>query len=227
LDEAIATDPGYVEAHHNLGLVRARQGRQAEAIEAYRRALEVDASFVDAHTSLGTALAAQGRLPKAIEHWRQAVELERRNLTALYNLSAALVHQGEHGEAVGLLRTGLSYAPNSSRFTSLLAWELATAPVDNLRNGTEAVALARRIHQAYPDDPSSADVLAAALAEIGEFEEAKRWAGLAIQLARRTGAPTTSQIQLRLNAYQQRLPFRQPITDRVAREATQGERVNR
>lgn len=211
LEQALQHDPTYAEAYHSLGLVRGRQGRLDEAIAAYRSALDSNPAMVNAHTNLGTALAQQGRLAKAIQHWRQALEIDRRDLAALYNLSAALIRQRQHSEAIGLLRTGLTHAPNSSRFASLLAWELATAPQDELRNGEEAVVLARRLREAYPDDISSTDVLAAALAEAGRFEEAERLAGRALELVRAKGDPAAgADIFARLQSYRKRRAFHQP-----------------
>lgn len=214
LDEALQIDPAYAEAHLNLGLVRSGQGRLDEALAAYRQALRVDPGLIDAHTNLGSALAAAGRLQEAIDHWQRALEIDGRDLAALYNLSVALSQQGEHRAAIERLREGLSYAPNSSRLASLLAWELATVPDGALRDGREAVRLARRVYEAYPDRVASADVLAAALAEAGRFEEAVRMMEEAIRLAQRQGGASsaTQELQARLDGYRQNRAFRQPST---------------
>ncbi len=211
LARATELDPTYAEAWLNLGLLRARQGRLEEAVSAYREALQIDPASTAALTNLGTALAAQGRLAAAIEQWQTAVELDALEMSALYNLSVALAGQGRHGEAIGFLRRGLARAPNSSRLVSMLAWELATAPAAELRDGEEAVRLARRVHEAYPDDPGSADVLAAALAETGDFEQAAAVAGRALERARAGGGAEAAEgIRARLEVYRQGRPFRQP-----------------
>ncbi len=100
---------------------------------------------------------------------REGVDQRHRRVAEL----VALAREGRHEEAIARLRQGLAGAPNSSRLVSLLAWELATGPDDGLRDGAEARQLAERLHQAYPNQPSS-DLLAAALAETGDFEEAVR-----------------------------------------------------
>jgi hypothetical protein len=65
---AVAIDPNSPIAQSNLGVVRARQGRLAEAIEHYRNALAVEPNHGDAHNGWGAVLARQGRLAEAIEH---------------------------------------------------------------------------------------------------------------------------------------------------------------
>ncbi len=210
LQRAVAVDPAYADAHRNLGLVRARQGRHEEAIAHYRQALEHNPSLAQAHNDLGTALAGQGQLDEAIEHWRQALAIDRRALSALYNLSVALVQRGEHREAVGRLRRGIEIAPNSSRLVSLLAWELATAPDAGLRDGEEAVRLARRVYESYPDQPQAGDVLAAALASQGRFEEATAIAERTLARAQEVGQRAlAAQIKRRLELYRRQQPFDQ------------------
>ena len=212
LERAVAVDPTYADAHRNLGLVRARQGRHDEAIAHYRRALEHDPSLVEARNDLGTALAARGELDEAMEHWRQALAIQPGELSALYNLSVALVQEGEHREAIDRLRRGIEIAPNSSRLVSLLAWELATAPDGALRDGAEAERLARRFHAAYPDQPQAGDVLAAALAARGRFEDAAAVAERARDRALNAGQRAlAAQIEQRLKLYRRRQAFDQSL----------------
>lgn len=213
LERAVAIEPAYPEAHHNLGLVRAGQQRFPEAIEHYRRALSHNPSFAPAHNDLGTALAGLGDLAGAGEHWRRALEIDPRQLSALYNLSMALGRQGDHSAAVEWLRRGLEIAPNSSRLVSILAWELATAPDPALRDGAEAARLAKRVYDAYPEQPQLGDVLAAALAEVGQFDTAIQVAERALQQARGAGQlPLVTQLEMRLELYRQSQPFHQPAT---------------
>lgn len=213
LAEAIRLDPAYAEAHDNLGLVRYRQRRFDEAVAHHERAIEIEPALTDAYSHLGTALAATGRLADAAERWRQALELDGRHLAALYNLGAALAQMGEHAVAVARLREGLRLAPNSSRFVSLLAWELATAPDAAVRDGAEAHALAERLAAAYPEDPSTLDLLAAALAEKGDYEGAARAARRGLELAMAAGqGALAQQIRARLRGYESGRPYRQPAT---------------
>ena len=210
LERAAALDPSYIDPLRNLGLLRSRQGRHDEAIGLFRRALAADPGAVEVYNDLGTALAGQGELAEAMSLWQEVLEIDPRQLNALYNLATAHAMRGEHAEAVGRLRTALEIAPNSSRLVTLLAWELATAPRPDLRDADEAERLARRVVEAQPGRPQPADVLAAALAAQGRFDEAAALARKALAQAQRSGPPElAAQIAARLELYRQRRPFAQ------------------
>ncbi|MDK9696942.1 MAG: tetratricopeptide repeat protein [Siculibacillus sp.] len=67
--EAVAADPGHVEAHYNLGVALQAQMRDAEAAEAYRRALALEPDHRGARLNLGVALRSEGRVAAALEVW--------------------------------------------------------------------------------------------------------------------------------------------------------------
>ena len=70
-----------------------------DAVEAYRRALELDASHSDAHLNLGRLLHEAGQVAEAERHYRKAVEADPRSARAFYNLGVALEDQGLSGGA--------------------------------------------------------------------------------------------------------------------------------
>lgn len=211
LEAALDADPRHLESLLNLGVVRLRQRRFEAAIGLFRRALDVAPGDLRALDQLGRALVLAGRPAEAVEFWRRAVAIDPRRLEVLYNLAVALSELGEHGEAIELLRRGVGEAPNSSRLVLHLAWELAAAPDPELRDGSAAVALAERVRKSYPSSPRTADVLAAAHAEAGDFTAAVATAERALALADEQGQGALSAaIQERLAGYRAGEPFRLP-----------------
>jgi len=65
LRKAIAETPTLPEAHLQLGNLNADQGKFAEAIPEYQRALELDADLADAHYRLGQAFVRSGQKDRA------------------------------------------------------------------------------------------------------------------------------------------------------------------
>jgi tetratricopeptide (TPR) repeat protein len=70
-NKALALDPSSPDVAYNLGLVLVSQGKTAEGIKAFRRAVGLRPSFVLAQTALATALEKLGD-PSAKEERRKA-----------------------------------------------------------------------------------------------------------------------------------------------------------
>ena len=92
-----------------------------------------------------------------------------------------------------------------------LAWLLATCPEASLRDGAKAVQFAREACQ-YEDykDSDGLDVLAAACAEAGRWEEAIDWASRALEL---DASGETGAMRLRLELYRCREPYRRLLPE--------------
>ena len=87
---------------------------------------------------------------------------------------------------------------------------MATAPDAKLRDGAEAVRLARRVHNQNPKGITATDALAAALAEVGQFYEAAELAQQGLELAQEARQFRRARdIQSRLTGYRRRQPHRQ------------------
>lgn len=87
-----------------------------------------------------------------------------------------------------------------------LAWLLATCPDESIRDGKRAIQLAMRAcTQAGPDWPHGWNVLAAAYAEAGQFDEAVRYQMKTLE----DPYTTDDDYRQRLALYQQKKPFRQ------------------
>jgi Flp pilus assembly protein TadD len=65
--KALGLRPSYAQAHNNLGVALARQGRFHEAIVHFKKALQLRPDFVQASNNLGLALhdAGVGKEPTA------------------------------------------------------------------------------------------------------------------------------------------------------------------
>ncbi len=76
------------------GLAFARQSeKQAEAADAFRRALKGDPCMAAAHTNLGNIYYKSGRPNEAAQHYKKALALDPDQPEALYNL--ANIHEEE------------------------------------------------------------------------------------------------------------------------------------
>ena len=209
--------PYYAEAHNNLGLALANQGKVSEAIAEFVTALRIKPDYAEAHNNLGLALDIQGRVAEAIAEYTAALLIKPDFTEAHNNLGSALAGQGRVAEAIAECREALRLKPDLPQALSTVAWIFATDGDANLRNAGEAVQLAERLCAITRYRRAEyLDVLAAAYAEAGRFSDAIRVAQKAIELASAAGqqelAPNghsglAQQIQERLKLYEAGRPF--------------------
>ena len=217
--EALKVEPAYAMAHNSLGAALAQQGRLDEAAAECREAIRLNPRFARAHSNLGLALMAMGKPADAIASLSEAVRLDPAYPEARAGLASALTRQGRYREAADQYRAALRARPNFGPAAVALAWLLAACPDDAVRSGPEALQLATRIRQAAPSaDPALLDLLAAAYAEAGRFDEAVATADRAARRADELGRTDQArEIRTRLKLYQDRRPYRQTETAPAAR----------
>jgi Zn-dependent protease len=133
--------------------------------------------------------------------------------TALTNRGMVETRRGAWQKAIDDYREALRIQPKLASAHNNLAWLLATCPVDALRNGQEAIEHATMACNATGwCTPNFLGTLAAASAEIGDFDQAVRWhkRALADPAYRKMYGETTVADRLRL--YEQGLPCRLPVS---------------
>jgi Flp pilus assembly protein TadD len=126
---------------------------------------------------------------------------------------ASLLHQsGDLSGAISQYRQVLSLQPDSVEALNNLAWILATASDDNVRNGAEAVQLAERASRLPPVKGMCVPgTLAAAYAEAGRFPEAIATAEQAVESETAAGEMQFAAMnQQLLTLYRAGRPFHQP-----------------
>ena len=213
---SIETHPSNARAMNNLATLLLERGQAVEAERYLRRAVDNRPDYPEAHDNLGVAMAMQGRSADAIPFFERAVALNPEYSAAWRNYGEALASLGRFREALAAYRKALPARPDDPRLLGTMAWILATAPDGSVRNGQEAEELARRaaaIH--HGRDARSLDILAAALAERGEFSNAIETAERALSIARAdTGTTLAEDIVYRLGRYRSGTPYREsPVSD--------------
>ena len=211
--QAIRLDPDYADAHNNLGIVQTRQENYRDALSAFEQALRINPDFSDTHNNLGVVLLRQGELAEARGHFEDAIRLDPDHSQAHGNLGTLLLQLGDVERGIAQLRQALRLEPGFQEAAVRLSWVLATSNDPAVRDGREAVRLAERWATATRrQDPAVLDVLAAAYAETGSWDEAVATARQAVKLAAAAGrAAQAEQIEGRLRLYQQQTPFRGPF----------------
>jgi tetratricopeptide (TPR) repeat protein len=128
---------------------------------------------------------------------------------ALTNRGLVEGRRGNWQRAIDDYRGALRLQPKQATAHNNLAWLLATCPVDALRSGQEAVDLATWACNATGwSNPSCLGTLAAACAEVGDFNRAVRWQKRALGDPAYRRVYGEEVVTERLRRYEQGLPCR-------------------
>jgi len=203
--------PENPRAWNHLGIALQEAGRDAEAEAAFRRSLELDPDHGRASYNFGNLLFARGDLDGALERFAHAARFAPKDAYVRFNHGYALVQSGRAREGLAEYRAALELRPGWARASMLTSWLLATSPDDSLRDGAEALRLARELNEASGHRlPRHLDTLAAALAESGDLAGAARVAAEAVAAARGLGnGPLAAEIEARRALYASGAPYRE------------------
>lgn len=76
LEQAIAADPEYLEAHRTIAMCFGKKGMLDEAVAAANRMIEIDPNDSLAYVSLSIFLQRQGKIPEAEEAMAKASSVQ-------------------------------------------------------------------------------------------------------------------------------------------------------
>lgn len=212
LREALALGPDYRTRLKAAALLR-DGGRAAEAVPILRQAAEERPGTPHAFFELGDLLLETGDFVGAATPLAVAADLSPDSAGVRVALGRALLGSGRPAEAVAAFRQGLLLSPDDPEALGRLAGTLAAHPRREVRNPLEAVVLAERLANRFSfAEPRSLDVLGAAYAAAGRFDEAVRAAERAVALASRAGdAALATEVRARLSLYRGRRAFIGPL----------------
>jgi hypothetical protein len=154
-----------------------------------------------------TTLAKRGFLSEAMRHWEIAIKMEPNLVSAHTDMAEALAEKHRFAEAIDHFKKAVDLGPGLFEAQSELAWIYATR-LEYL-DPPAAIDLAEKANRtAGYDWPRYLDVLGAAYASAGRFNEAIASAEKARQIALEAGEKELPvEIERRIEGYKQRKPF--------------------
>jgi len=255
LTKILIIDPNYVSARFNRALYREYLREYDKAIRDYTRIFDEETDFSrvnDRKQMLAHAYHYRGRafqwykhdFRRAIADYSKSLQLDP-TVASVYDRRARVL--AAVGEFQAAKKDFVQSLKRNRRAASVVpfAWLLATAPQSEVRDGKLAVQLAIAANRRWRNRSDHVlEVLSAAYAEAGEFEQAVNTQRLAIAAFRSTakdrkatsvrdpfgaslGISRTQPITTRLREMQARFsdykagkPFHQPVVARKPRART-------
>jgi tetratricopeptide (TPR) repeat protein len=199
---AIEENPSNEQAHNNLAEVLRMNRRYDEALAECRTALAIKPEFPEAHRTMGNILLAKNDLDGAMEHFRIALRLKSDDPLAHDGMAEALWRQGKFSEAVEHRKMQVALQPQNSAMATKVVRDLISDPRPEARFGAVAVEIGRRLCQMTEDkDILALDMLAAAYAETGDFDQAQATVRKAMATPLGQTPNNADQLQQRLILY--------------------------
>ena len=157
------------------------------------------------------ALLEKGEFDGAIQVCQSALVLWPLDADCHTTLAIALEEKGEPAEAIQHYQKALEIAPTSISALTNLAWLLATSQDASVRSGLKSVELAKQADRLVGGTNTLVlRTLAAAYAENGEFANAIRTVGSAMQLARMHGEDAVmTDLDQQIALYRLGMPYRE------------------
>jgi tetratricopeptide (TPR) repeat protein len=183
-----------------------REGDLDKAVADFTSAIELAPQTPVLYLERGLTLVAKKENERAMADCDQALRLDPKYQLA-YVLRAQLwTEQRKYISVRNDLVTAWRLDNKNVVVCGNLAWLLSTCPLDEIRNGRRAVELATFACEFGKfQNPAAIDTLAAAYAEVGDFDSAIKWEEKAIEL----GAGD-QEFKDRLALYKQKKPYRTP-----------------
>ena len=207
LMRALEFDPNSADVLAELAVAVGMRGRLDRAVELCQRALRVDPAHDRAGEFLAWARDNLARRRAAMDSLGKRLQASPGAPSTSLSLAEMLLASGQPEDAVAVLRAALARSPQAPPVADALAWILATSWQSDLRDGAEALRLARLACNGA-SNANYYTTLAAAYAEAGQFGEATAAGQKALQLAQAAGdQPAVTRIKSHLKLYEAAQPY--------------------
>jgi tetratricopeptide (TPR) repeat protein len=205
--EALRLDPKIAIARYVGGRIHLNDGQAQEAIADFTEAIRLLPGFAPAYVHRARGRRSIGDKRGALDDYAEAIKLNPKDDEAfLFRGVAYYVEKKACREAIDDFTSAVALNAKNLIALNNLAWIKATCRNDKVRDGAKAVELAKTACELEGwKRPEFLGTYAAALAEVGQFDEAVKWQEKALALfpeaARKQFAPN-------LELYRSRKPKR-------------------
>jgi len=111
-EDVLGKYPQIVFVYNNLGDGYHSQGRDEDAVTAYKKGIELDPNFPMAYNNLGLAYRALGKNQEAISAHKKAIELKPDYFSGYNNLGVAYNTVNQHKEAMAAYKKAIELKPD-------------------------------------------------------------------------------------------------------------------
>jgi len=221
IEKILEIKPGQPNVIRMRAILLANLGKYDAAIEALQALHKANPQDSLTMLQMGMVYMNMKDYGKAIDVYGAILKDHPDDVDAMRGRADALLNSGHRSDAVSDYEQALKRQPHDVGILNNFAWVLATAPEEKLRDGHRALAMAtdacRRTD--YKED-YILSTLAAAYAETGDFESARKWAAQAVEVKPSLHAEPTRKDELKkeLESYLANKPWREDLPGQEAKK---------
>ncbi len=175
-NRALQLNPGAAYLYHNRGFTYARMKEYAKAIADCNRALQLEPDNSFAYNRRGITYNSMKDYDRAIQDFNEVIRLNPTYVWAFNNRGISYQRKGDYAKAIADYEKAIQLEPQTADPYANLGRLLAACPEEKYRDGKRALELTKKANElGHNKSPYHFDALAAAYAELGQFDEAIRW----------------------------------------------------
>jgi tetratricopeptide (TPR) repeat protein len=206
-NEAIRLNPNFAGVFYCRGIAWQAKNQVDKALADYTEAIRLDSTFASAFNNRGNLWALRKDYDRATKDYTEAIRLNPSDALPLNNRGNAWRRRKDYARAIADFTEAIRIDPSFALAWSNRAGLWATCPDARYRDGKKAFASATRACELSAwDEAHYIATLAAACAEVGEFEEAVKWQETANKLL--TDPEDQKRNDERLKLYKEKKPYR-------------------
>ena len=208
-ETALELDPKSGGAYYGRGVVWGTRGDLDKAIADFDTALRFSPNDPAIFANRGIAWGRKREWARALKDLDEAIRLGPTSET-FSNRGLVWIEKREWAKALADFDSALALNPNEPTALYRRALVRSACPDAKLRDGKKALADATRLNSLLgKDDASAIECLAAARAEVGQFDEAVKLQTRLLELTINTEWDVGA-VRERLKLYEQKKPHRLP-----------------
>ena len=222
IDRVLRLKPAAAAVMRDRAMLLAELGKYDKAIAQLEQLHQANPKDPLTLLQLGILSAAQKQNETAVKYFSEVLGQYPGEWSAYRGRADALLGLGRRAGAIADYDKALQLRPKDVGILNNLAWVLATAPEEKLRDGKRALVLALEVAKLtdYKQD-YVLSTLAAAYAEAGDFQSAQQWAAKAVELG---GKEHSEQLKQELQSYKAGKPWREVLGASAEKKENQGDK---
>jgi tetratricopeptide (TPR) repeat protein len=216
VDQVLKLKPDMAAAIRTRAVLLADCQRLNDAVEELEKLRKMTPKDPLTLLQLAVLYNAQKKNKEAIDTYTEVLAVAPEDWRAIHGRGDSYLNMGRHAEAIADYEKALKAQPKDQSILNNLAWTLATSPDDKIRNGKKALEFAKQACEVSEYKAAYIlSTLAAAYAELGDFESAVKWSTKAVELG---GKEHKVALQKELESYKAKKPWREDLAKEAAEE---------